>query len=283
MTAEGYLNKKEIIYVLEDALELFNNKYNTNYNQANIHIDFFKLKDFPEVYERFCRDRFPRWLREDYTNPDFYKYTYASAFVEGDNFGILIRSSAKFVYGTWLEIILHELGHIFATTHEYDGDYYHEYCEDDSPVENPDMHYMGYTMWKEFIAEFLAQNALPPKTRQSLCQSSDKIIAWDEDIIGTDKTSMSSLGRMLAAIFTTTNFYNTDEWKTFESEVSILWNDRGLLYKSICQDIFYRLKAKKDNPHIISPDFIFVMGEHVFQITRLKYQSTHNRLTADIY
>lgn len=283
MTAEGYLNKKEIIYVLDDALELFNNKYNTNYTQANIHIDFFKLKNFPEVYEKFCRDRFPRWLREDYTNPDFYKYTYASAFVEGDNFGILIRSSAKFVYGVWLEIILHELGHIFATTHEYDGDYYHEHCEDDSPVENPDMHYMGYTMWKEFIADILSQNALPLKARHSINQNSDRIFAWEEDIVGNDKTSISSLGRMLAAIFTTTDFYNTDEWEPFERKVRSLGIGRGTLYLPICQDIFYRLKAKKDKPHLISPDFIFVMGEHVMQISYLKGASLRNKLGDGIY
>ncbi len=283
MMAEGYLNKKEIIYVLEDALELFNNKYNTNYSQANIHIGFFKSKDFPEVYERFCTEHFPRWLREDYTNPDFYKYTYASAFVEGENYGILIRSSAKFNYGQWLEIILHELGHIFATTHEYDGNYYHEHCEDDSPVENPDMHYMGYTMWKEFIAEYLAQNALPPKTWQSIIQCSDKIIAWEEDIVGNDKTSISSLGRMLAAIFATTDFYNGDEWKSFEQKICNIYDDGGLLYKAICHEIFDRLKTKKDKPYVISPDFIFIMGEHVMEITYLKGTSLRNRLGNGIF
>jgi len=283
MTAEGYLNKKEIIYVLEDALELFNNKYNTNYNQANIHIDFFKLKDFPEVYERFCKDHFPRWLREDYTNPDFYKYTYASAFVEGDNYGILIRSSAKFNYGQWLEIILHELGHIFATTHEYDGDYYHDHCENDSPVENPDMHYMGYTMWKEFIAEYLAQNALPFKKRQSISHNCDRIIAWENDIIGKDKTSMSSLGIMLAVIFSSTDFINADDWETFKLEIEKLDIGRGLLYNAISQEIYNRLKAKKDRPYVISPDFIFVMGEHVMQITLLKETAIRNRLGDGIY
>ena len=283
MTKDGYLNKKEIIYVLEDAIELFNNKYNTNYSQANIHIDFFKLKTFPEVYEKFCKEHFPRWLREDYNNPDFYKHTFASAFVEGDNYGILIKSSAKFVYGEWLEIILHEIGHIFANTHEYDGDFYHAHCEDDSPVENPDIHYLGYSMWKEFIAELLAQNALPPKVRQTLVERSDKIFELEYEIVGKDKTSMSYLGRMLATIFSTKDFDKSADWVAFGSAVDKLEIGRGLLYKGICEDIFMRLNSNKDRPYIITPDFNFLMGEHVFQITRLKEQTVCNRLLDGIY
>ncbi len=271
MTANGYLNKKEIEYVIDDALELFNKKFNTDYSRENIHFGFFNNRTFREVYERFCTRYFPLWLREDYENPEFYIYTQASTFVEGSEYGILINYTVKCNYGRWLCVILHELGHIHATTKEYNGNsFYRAFCEDDSPVENSRVMYDGYAMWREFIAEYLAQVALQEFDSVFLDECVEKIVQWEYDVTGTDSISLKGISMILATILTTIDYQEISDWDSFAKRLGEIGWENYTLYLELIRLVYLRLKKLADKPYALHEDFVYEIGCHVNDIAQVK-------------
>lgn len=92
--------------------------------------------------------------------PGYIETIRAEAFVTGDRQGILARTDLDDVSGyQWRHLILHELSHIFCTKNELESKerFYKKYCENftDNEIEDGYIN-AGYTIWKEFVAEFMA-------------------------------------------------------------------------------------------------------------------------------
>ena len=70
------------------ALDIFNDFIKSDIDQNNVKLLFFTKEDTVQKYEEMCRD-FPQYLSEPYKAEDFFTDVAASAFVNGDKYGVL--------------------------------------------------------------------------------------------------------------------------------------------------------------------------------------------------
>ena len=73
------------------ALDIFNDFIESDIDQNNVKLLFFTKEDAVQKYEEMCWC-FPQYLSEPYTAEGFFTDVAASAFVNGDRYGILIAS-----------------------------------------------------------------------------------------------------------------------------------------------------------------------------------------------
>ncbi len=74
------------------SLELFNEVLDSGISSENTMLAFFTPSNGLTIYESFCNQNFPKYLRENYKAPGYFHGFAAQAFVEGEKNGVLIRS-----------------------------------------------------------------------------------------------------------------------------------------------------------------------------------------------
>lgn len=100
---------------------------------------------------------FPLYLAEKYSRTNFFV---AQAFtnVPEKIYGILVRLDTSVEGLAWYQVILHEMSHIFCIVEELDGENFQDkYSQERIGANNQ---YwcasIGYTIWREFIADHIA-------------------------------------------------------------------------------------------------------------------------------
>ena len=280
---KAYLTSDEILEVLDHALNSFNVTFDSDYSRDDILVGFFTFADFPSVYERFCKKNFPSWLKEDYTNPAFYEYTCASALYEGKYNGILINANVQCNYWRWYQILLHELSHLFASRNEYHGEkFYDKHCADQSISMQQDSTYLGYTIWKEFIADYMACLAMPFEPETSLARIKDNVNEDLDQIEDATKYSMLAMTRVLSDIFTTKEFFACESWECFNGKLMKLQPSIHPALVEMFSVVYNHLKRLDREAYKIHEDFIAVIGS-TFQSFVFHNQSNllRNRLFGD--
>ena len=261
-----YIGADEIPFALNEAFSLFNSTFDTNYSLSNVKVSFFTFQTFPKMFHDFCEADFPSWLAEDYTNPSFYRDTQAMALVEEDKAGILINISVAFSYWEWVKALLHELAHIYATQKEYNGkSFYTQCCSNNDLCAEEDMLYIGYTVWKEFIAEYLVIFAMPTPPI-SLYRYRGEIKRFDLMIKDLKPDSLSAMSLILVAVFTSKEHLTTRSKENFLEilkEKHVLNMDE---YHHLIHLIIDHIRNDQFEPQIITDDFIDELGSMIRKI-----------------
>lgn len=132
--------------------------------------------------------------------PRYIETIRAEAFVTSDRQGILARTNLDDVNGyQWRHLILHELSHIFCTRNELESKelFYKKYCENftDNEIEDGYIN-AGYTIWKEFIAEFMAiiiDEDMAGNHLSMFSRHSNHMVNDIEAFLNDDKLCMSAI------------------------------------------------------------------------------------------
>lgn len=261
-----YIDAEEIPLALEEAFARFNDDFNTVYSFENIKVAFFTFETFPMVYREFCENDFPSWLEEDYTNPRFCSDAQAMALVEEANAGILINISVPFSYFQWVRALLHELSHIYAVQSEYGGkSFYRECCTNTELSAEEDMLYIGYTVWKEFIADFLTV-IVSPEPLITLYRYRGEIKRFDSVITSLKPDCLKAMSLVLVAVFTSKEHLETESKEKF---LEILESKNVLdmeEYRELIQLVLDHIRNEAFSSQMITDDFIDEFGSLIRKI-----------------
>lgn len=269
-----HIDAEEIPLALGVALKQFNDAIGTSYSEESIKIAYCTFETFPSVYKKFCKSDFPSWLLEDYTNPAFYADVQAAAFVEGDKAGILINTSVSFSMDEWVHDLMHEIAHIFAAQNEYLGrSFYTECCDNEDISVYEDTMYIGYAVWREFIADYITAFTTPHEPRPGIEQYRLDIKRFDSVIQDYSRVSLKAVSLVLAAIFTCKDYMDAESLEEFRE----ILEKKNLLnlneYDKLIVAIFDKVNDETIEPHIINEDFIDTLGSLIRHIVSNRRRS----------
>ena len=182
-----HANEEIIVEIIEYCIAIFNSAVGKNFlNMQNLKIEFFNLENGIAVYERFCKQYFPSYLgkyHDDYTQDGYMNSFVAQAFINHDTYGILCSLDTDVDPNSWYETILHEMVHIYCTTHESNGDnFFDKYCVNKKNNFKDGTMGAGYEVWREFIAYYWGAELTPFSTPLSLAQVRAEVRNIDEDV-----------------------------------------------------------------------------------------------------
>ena len=152
-------SEKYFLEIVEMAMNMFNRQIGTDFSLENVEVQLVSRKNADEVLPVFL-ENYKDAVEPAMFIPGYIETIRAEAFVTSDRQGILARTDLDDVNGyQWKHLILHELSHIFCTKNELESKerFYKKYCENftDNEIEDGYINAV-YTIWKEFIAEFMA-------------------------------------------------------------------------------------------------------------------------------
>lgn len=107
--------REELTEYFFEALDMFNSCLDSDIDKDNVLLEFFVPKTGLEVYESFCGAYFPRMLEENYKEPGYFESFGAQAFVNDNEYGVLIREDIDFTLGEVLQMFLHEISHLYCS------------------------------------------------------------------------------------------------------------------------------------------------------------------------
>lgn len=261
---EPLVSADRIPDALKVAFRQFNEAIGTSYSEATVKIGYFTFDNFPTVFKNFCEHDFPSWLNENYTNPSYWSDMQASAYVEGNKAGILINTSIPFTFSEWTHDLTHELSHIYATQNEYLGrSFYNAHCRDEGVSIYEDTIYIGYAVWREFIAEFITAFASPHELLQSISVFMPDIREFDLLIRDVSKDGLRAVSLILSALFTCREYMYAQSKEEFFEMLTIRKPVSLEKYGKLISFIFDKVNDKKSEPHIIDVEFMDTLGSLV--------------------
>lgn len=265
------ITKEEAIpMMLQKACELMNAECGTNYSLDNIKVAYCTMTDVLEVYKDFTTQY---GFHSESRTIDDYETVFAEAFVgptdiddPGHVDGILIRKDAPAMLDNpeyYMMILVHELSHIFCTTHETDSAgkagqrFYDLYCMDTpgTPAEYYNNGYMcaGYAIWREFIADII-QDIVYQQPSKHLDDIAPILRLWANDVKVGNAAAKLSFQRYLSEIM---NSWEGGEAETFD-ELEPVLKTLKLPFIRIIKFVFDNLHGK--DCHKITPEFIEKLG-----------------------
>ena len=232
-----------------DALNLFNDC-----------LEFFTPSNGVEVYERFCIAHFPAYLSEPYKDQGYFEGFAAQAFLNEKEYGVLIRADLDLPVDEVFEILTHEIAHLFCARNEIDGgNFFEKYCMGSGPEDG--IMNAGYAVWRETIADIVADNVLTDYAHISLA---DKSIKEKLDILYSmlspdDPNSKKAMSLIIGHVMLSKQVAPTYNWPEAERAIreTIQINDAFLF--CIFEMVFRHLH--KERLWEITPDFIMTLGD----------------------
>lgn len=258
-----HANEEIIVEIIEYCIAIFNSAVGKNFlNMQNLKIEFFNLENGIAVYERFCKQYFPSYLgkyHDDYTQDGYMNSFVAQAFINHDTYGILCSLDTDVDPNSWYETILHEMVHIYCTTHESNGDnFFDKYCVNKKNNFKDGTMGAGYEVWREFIAYYWGAELTPFSTPLSLAQVRAEVRNIDEDVDAKNFVAKMLVSRILAFIFRNPTVRRANNvaiaYEILQKNKIFVSDIRVRSYKSLIETIFEQL-SKKDYWRI-SPYFI---------------------------
>ena len=264
------MNEKSIYAIFLQALSLFNKVTGADYSPDNIVIRFCTLKTIHDQYiditnhygfhaETRSLDDFRRQLAEAFVGP-------TDIDSPDHHDGILLRIDPPAEFSKpeqYMSVIVHELAHIYACTHEiasarYAGKrFYDLYCSgtpssfsdrvSDGQVNS------GYAVWREFIADYIT-NRVIPHTHTSLVESASTLQEISHSVRVGVPSAKVSLSSYLSIIMDSEEYVSSKSWSQFEKVLTSL----ELPFVSLVQLIYENLHSGEF--YEISLDFIKDLG-----------------------
>lgn len=263
--------KEEAIpLLLQKACDMFNEECHTYYSLENIKVAYCTMSDIVDVYRSFTKQY--GFHSENRSKADF-EAILCEAFVGQTDIddpahvdGILIRKDPPAELDNpdyYLIMLVHELSHIFCTTHETDTAgkagqrFYDLYCADEpgTPAKEYNNGYMnaGYAIWREFIAEII-QDIVYQQPSKHLDKIAPVLLLLADEVKVGNTAAKSALHRYLSEIM---NTWEGSEAETFE-DLKPMLEELDLPFIRIVKHVFNNLHGK--DCHKIDPDFIEDLG-----------------------
>ena len=259
--------KKELRDVFFEALGMFNDCLDSDINKGNIRIDFFVPEIGIKVYERFCSRFFPKYLDEPYKSNGYFDEIAAQAFVSESCYGVLIREDIDFTLGEVLQMFLHEISHLYCTQNEVPGGrFFDKYCMG-SGVEDG-MINAGYAIWREAIADIMADSVLSENATLTLSMVKDEIHHLDQELSIENPNSKKAMSLMLAYIMISAEVATTTNWAVAEKRIkNTVGFDEPIIYR-ILEIVFEQLHT---SPFwTITPEFIIELGQMYLELLSMR-------------
>lgn len=249
------------------ALEMFNDCLDSDINKDNLRIDFFVPENGIKVYERFCSRYFPKHLDEPYKSNGYFDEIAAQAFVSESCYGVLIREDIDFTLGEVLQMFLHEISHLYCTQNEVSGGHFFDkYCMG-SGVEDG-MINAGYAIWREAIADIMADSILSENATLTLPMVKDEIRHLNREISIGNPNSKKAMSLILAYIMISAEVATTADWKVAEKEIRKTIKFEEPIVYGILEMFFEQLHT---SPFwTITPEFITELGQMYLELLSMR-------------
>ena len=259
--------KAELKEYFFSALKMFNESLDSDISEDNLMIDFFNPKNGIAVYEEFCKARFPQYLDEPYREEGYFDDIAAQAFVGEDYYGVLIRENVDFTLGEVLQMFLHEISHLYCTQNEISGGHFFDkYCMG-SGVEDG-MINAGYAIWRETIADIMADSILSEFPSLTLAMAKDEIRNLNREITFTNPCSKKAMSLVIVYVMISREVSTIDDWPTAEKRIKkIIDFDEPLMY-GILELVFTKLRTSPFWE--ITPDFVTELGQMYLELLSMR-------------
>lgn len=263
---QAEMNRSDILSVARSAFDSFNSFMGTSYSLDNIKIEFFNSNNAAQTYTSFTTSN--GFSYEDPSHRDF-SMTVAEAFVgntdcnDSTHFdGILVSTELPTGYEnvvSYNEAFIHELAHIFCTTHEIPSAqkagqrFYDLHCDDnsstsDDTILNGQIN-AGYAIWREVIADIITDKIVS-KRALLIEDIIEDAMRFANYVTITNNDSKFALQRYLSLILT------AREIKNARSRISVsrTLDQLRLPFKQIILTVYDKL----NNEPFYSIDFEFI-------------------------
>lgn len=263
--------KDDLKDIFFDALEMFNDCLDSDINKDNTRIDFFVSENGIKVYECFCSRYFPKYLDEPYKSKGYFDEIAAQAFVGESCYGVLIREDIDFTLGEVLQMFLHEISHLYCTQNEVSGGHFFDkYCMG-SGVEDG-MINAGYAIWREAIADIMADSVLSENATLTLAMVKDEIHHLDQVLSIENPDSKKAMSLILAYIMISAEVATTTNWAVAEKKIkNTVGFDEPIIY-GILKMVFEQLHT---SPFwTITPEFIIELGQMYLELLSMRVFTT---------
>lgn len=250
-TAAGKIKREYIEDVINDCKLIFNAAFADQFfHDDNLKIAFCTSADQASVFEEFCGKYFPLYLDKNYSRTDYFA-AQAMTNVPENICGILICLDTPDEGEIWYQIILHEMSHIFCITNELDGENFQDKCTKEKT--GGDVHYyfstVGYAVWREFIADYIAIPITPLMKPISLVNLRENVRKLDEGVNRANPECSQDCSQILSYIFTYPKIKNARDVKSvfriLKKNRIFATKERSQDYYPIIEAIFVQLKQEK--------------------------------------
>lgn len=253
-----FYSKDELLEYFYEALDLFNEKLDTDINKDTVIVDFFTPQNGVVVYERFCSENFPKLLFEPFREEGYFDEIAAQAFVNDSRYGVLIREDIDYTLGELLQTFLHEISHLYCSRNEIKGGkFFDKYCMGSGTEDG--MMNAGYAIWREAVADIMADSILSEQATMTLGMVKKPVLEYYEAITYSNSDSKKAMSLIIAYIMISQEIATIYDWDKAEKEIKKkIGFDDPLMY-SILKQVFDKLH---DSPFWeITPEFIINLGE----------------------
>lgn len=259
--------KSELKEYFFSALEMFNERLDSDISEGNLLIEFFNPKNGIAVYENFCRERFPQYLDEQYKEDGYFESICAQAFVSDTYYGVLIREDVDFTLSEILQMFLHEISHLYCTRNEIPGGHFFDkYCMG-SGIEDG-MINAGYAIWREAIADIMADSILSEFPTLTLTMAKEEILNLNREIVFSNPCSKKAMSLVIAYVMISREVSTIDDWTTTEKQIrKAIGFEEPLMY-GILELAFAKLRTSPFRE--ITPDFITELGQMYLELLSMR-------------
>lgn len=259
--------KSELKEYFFSALEMFNERLDSDISEGNLLIDFFNPKNGIAVYENFCRERFPQYLDEQYKEDGYFESIGAQAFVSDTYYGVLIREDVDFTLSEILQMFLHEMSHLYCIRNEIPGGHFFDkYCMG-SGIEDG-MINAGYAIWREAIADIMADSILSEFPTLTLAMAKEEISNLNREITFTNPCSKEAMSLVIAYIMISREVSTIDDWPVAEKKIrNAIGFEEPHMYE-ILESVFAKLRTSPFWE--ITPDFITELGQTYLELLSMR-------------
>ncbi len=243
------------------ALDLFNEKLDTDMNRDTVKVRFFNPQNGLDVYKSFCQEFFPNQLED--VDAEYFNFIAAEAFQEEDSYGVLIREDIDYEEVDVIFTFLHEISHMFCTKNEIPtGDFYNRYCQGNGIHDG----YLnaGYAIWREAVADIMADSILSEYSSLSLFNLDDELNRLYQLVISKLPNSKKSMSLIIVYVMISKEVCGETEWNSVVDTVESVFDIKDKHLMSILKLVFENIHQ---NPFWrITPDFIEEVGTHYISI-----------------
>lgn len=241
-----------------EALDMFNDCLDSDISKDNILLEFFMPTNGLLVYERFCGAHFPKMLEEPYKEAGYFESLGAQAFVNDNEYGVLIREDINFTLGEVLQMFLHEISHLYCTKNEIKvGNFFDKYCMGTGPEDG--MMNAGYAIWREAVADIMADSIISEYATITLSSVKEIVKEYYGELSAANPNSKKAMSLIIVYIMISREVASTRDWKVANRAIKRSIEIDEPLLESMLKQVFDQLHRSPFWE--ITPEFIMTLGE----------------------
>ena len=260
-------SNEEYLYLIDSAFDIFNQQMDTDYSRENIEVRLVTAETADTEIRDFLRD-YPEACEPQMFEPGYCRSIRAEAFVTPDRSGIIVRTDLEEKGVLWRHILLHEICHVFCTTHELpEGEmFYDKYCEGYAKTTEEDgVINSGYAIWREFIAEFLADILDIDLQEFTLHQNKPYIDAALDEIAGGTLRNKECVLEVLCSVFCSRDILGLKSREKVFEEIGKIGRLSSPHWQALLNVVYEQLHNPGHEIYEIDLDFIKRLGaEYLF-------------------